>query len=80
MAKKKEENGYVEITVPRIPGAKANQQTIKVGHNFKNYIIKRGVSVRVPKGVALRIRQSLEAEQYAQDQAEKIAAENNIND
>lgn len=76
--KQKKNDGFVTITVPRIPGAKSNQQTIKVGHNFKNYIIKRGVPVRVPKGVALRIEQSIKAEQYASEQTERIVAENNI--
>ncbi len=76
--KQKKNDGFVTVTVPRIPGVKSRQQTMKIGHNFKNYIIKRGVPVRVPKGVALRIEQSIKAEQYASEQTERFVEESNI--
>ena len=67
---KKKEEEKVKIKLPRLPGAKVNQEEF-FSVNFKNYIIRRGVEVEVPKSVAEVI---LNAEK-AQEEADKYAEE-----
>lgn len=50
-AKTKDPNAeLVPYTLPIDPDPKASQQEF-YSYNFKNYIIKRGVEVRIPKGL-----------------------------
>lgn len=57
---------YVEMRVP----LKDKETTMFVGVNFKNYILKRGEWVRVPKAVAEVIRNSEIAEESAKAYAQ----------
>lgn len=77
MAKKEEvnDNKRVKVRLPRLPGVPNNRQVLIVGHNFKNYRIRRGVDVMVPRGVALRIEQADLAREEA-DRAEMEMAQN----
>ena len=52
---------YVELRVPM----KGKEDTMFVGVNFKNYILKRGEFVRVPEEVAEVIRNAEKAEERA---------------
>lgn len=54
----------VEIRLPLINKPGANQEEF-YSHNFKNYIIRRGVTVEVDAGVA----HDIEAQQKALDEA-----------
>jgi len=54
---------YVEIRIPRDPLGKSD--SIFVGVNFKNYILKRGTTVRVPIEVAEVLKNSELAEDAA---------------
>ena len=40
----------VSLLIPKIPGAK-NQDDVFISVNGKNYLIRRGVEVKVPKNV-----------------------------
>lgn len=52
-------NKKVKIRLPRLPGVPDEQQVLIVGHNFKNYRIKRGEDVLVPQEVADLIEQNM---------------------
>lgn len=56
-----QDDGYVTIYVPR----KGKEDQFMVGFNFKNYMLKRGEYVRVPKGVQEVIMNSEYAEEFA---------------
>lgn len=62
----------VAITLPIIPDPKASQQEF-YSYNFKNYLIKRGIEIRVPKGLKEIIdnqeKAKLEAIRYAKEKA-----------
>lgn len=76
MAKKETEvveKKSVKIHIPRLPGVPENRQVLLVGHNFKNYRIRRGVDVMVPRGVAERIEQAEQAREAADRAALKMA-------
>ncbi len=57
----KTEKEYVLIRLP----IKKKEDTVFVGVNFKNYLIKRGEWVRVPKEVAEVINNAEDAEMKA---------------
>ena len=59
------DDGMVTIRVP----LKGKEDTMFVGVNFKNWILKRGSTVRVPKMVAEVIRQAEKAEEEANKDA-----------
>ena len=63
----------VRIRVPRLPHEPDNKQVIYVGHNFKNYRVKRGEDVWVPEGVAHRIEQAEQALEYSDRAAMQMA-------
>lgn len=78
MAKKEteaSENKRVKVRLPRLTGVPDNRQVLIVGHNFRNYRIRRGVDVMVPRGVALRIEQAERAREEA-DRAAVAMAQN----
>ena len=54
----------VEVRLPRNPGQNANQDEF-FSVNGKNYIIKRGETVKIPEEVAEVIRNAEKAEEYA---------------
>lgn len=67
------ENKRVKVRLPRLPGKPENRQVLLVGHNFKNYRIRRGVDVMVPRGVAERIEQAEKAREEADRAALNLA-------
>ena len=76
MAKKEtevNESKRVKVHLPRIPGGSKNRQVMLVGHNFKNYRVRRGVDVMVPRGVAMRIEQAERAKEEADRSALEMA-------
>lgn len=75
MKKVAAEKKTVLVHVPRLPGVKEEQQVIRVGHNFKNYCIRRGTDVMVPAGVAKRIKQHMLAEEYADREAVRLTSQ-----
>ena len=66
-------SGMVRIRVPRLPNQPENKQVILVGHNFRNYRVKRGEDVYVPEGVAHRIEQAELALEYSDKMAMQMA-------
>lgn len=79
MAKKETEVNEpkrVKVKIPRLPNVPNNRQVLLVGHNFKNYRIRRGVDVMVPRGVAERIAQAEKAREEADRAALKLAQNN----
>lgn len=72
MADKKEPTAkkMVKIRLPRLEGQGAPTEEF-FSVNFKNYIIKRGVDVEVPKDVAEVIMNAEKAKDSAIDYAEK---------
>lgn len=65
----------VVIRLPLLHSANAPQEEF-YSVNFKNYIIKRGVDVEVPKELAETIR----AQQEAEDKAYRYAIEHGVNE
>ena len=63
----------VKIRVPRLPGKSKEEQVLLVGHNFKNYRIRRGVDVLVPEAVARRIEQAERAQEESDSYAQRMA-------
>ena len=61
----------VTIRLPRDPDPRHPQQEF-FSLNFKNYIIKRGVPVEVPKAVAELIQNKYDAEDYIRDYDEYL--------
>lgn len=61
----------VEVNLPRNKGTNANQDEF-FSVNGKNYIIKRGEYVEVPKEVEEVIRNGNKAEEYAMRYAESL--------
>lgn len=59
-----QEKSEVYITIPKVRGAR-EQEDYFVSLNGKNYLIQRGVPVKIPYALALVIKQSEEAEDYA---------------
>lgn len=55
------DDGYVTIYVPR----KGKEDQFMVGFNFKNYMLKRGEYVKIPRGVYEVIMNSDNAEEFA---------------
>lgn len=62
----------VEVKLPRNAGQNANQDEF-YSVNFKNYIIKRGEYVEVPKELAEVIRNQQKDEEYAMRYADEKA-------
>ena len=62
--KKAEAEEMVEIRIPRHKDPRLPQEDF-YSINFKNYIIKRGEKVLVPKSLAKMIEDNNEAEEYA---------------
>ena len=56
-------NKKVKVRLPRLPGVPEEQQVYLVGHNFRNYRIRRGEDVLVPQAVADRIEQCMKAQE-----------------
>lgn len=62
----------VEVRLPRNAGQNANQDEF-FSVNFKNYIIKRGVTVEIPEELAEVIMNAEKAEEYAMKYVEEKA-------
>lgn len=62
-AEKKGTEETVSIILPRL--GKNDESAVFVSLNFKNYLIKRGVRVDVPKAVADMLQSNAEAEDEA---------------
>ena len=58
----------VEFTVPRNM-YDPKEKDMYVSVNFRNYILKRGATVKIPKPLVEAIKNSLEAEEKALDYA-----------
>lgn len=69
MAEKKTTSDMVTVVLPRDPNPNAPQQEF-YSVNFKNYMVKRGVPVEVPKALYEAIINSENAENYAIDYAQ----------
>lgn len=63
MAVEKKEK-RVEVRLPRLGGVNANPDEF-YSVNFKNYLVRRGVTVEVPEPVANVIQDNEQAEEYA---------------
>lgn len=70
---KKGEETKVRVKLPRNPGPNANQDEF-FSVNFKNYMIKRGEYVEIPKDLA----EVIENGELAEDAAYKYAEENGL--
>lgn len=71
--KKIEADETIEVRLPRLSGVNANQDEF-FSVNYKNYIIKRGEYVKVPKELYEVIRNGEKAEEAAFKFAEAQAA------
>lgn len=58
---KTKEQEMITIRVPR----KGKEDSVLVGLNFKNYILKRGELVTIPKDVWAIVQESKHAEEFA---------------
>lgn len=56
----------VSLLIPKIPGAK-NQDDVFISVNGKNYLIRRGVEVKVPKNVRDVYESSVKAAEKADE-------------
>lgn len=70
--KKQTSAKMVKVHVARLPGVEDERQVIRVGHNFKNYCIRRGEDVMVPVGVANRIEQHIKAQETADRESMRL--------
>ena len=61
----------VTVRLPKLPGQNAIQEEF-FSVNGKNYIIKRGETVEIPKEVAEVIRNAEKAEEYAMNYVENL--------
>lgn len=64
-AKETKAEEYITIRVPK----KGKEDALFVGVNFKNYILKRGEYVKIPKAVWEVIQNSELAEEFAESYA-----------